>query len=109
VRFFKERGAATLQTTSVCCSGEKPKYDLDVEFRQCWNLLFIFTNRTAMTGGISHSSTSSAVHNNVIADMKYSYRFLLGFIGVTVLRTSMHLSFARSSCIVNLINWRGLV
>jgi len=41
-------------------------------------------------------------HNNVIADMKYSYRSLLGFIDITVLRTSMRLSLARSSCIVTL-------
>ena len=48
-------------------------------------------------------------HDNVIADMQYSYRFLLGFMYVNVLRTSMHLSLARSICIVALINWRGLV
>jgi len=110
VRFCKERAAATLQTTFVCCSGEKPKYDLGVECNSVETYLFLPTQQQLL---VEYHVVVVVVrvqfHSNVIADMQYSYRFLLGFTYVTVLRTSMHLSLARSSCIVALIKWKGLV
>ena len=51
--------------------------------------LFLLTEQQLLMG--YHVVLVVQFHNNVIADMKYSYRSLLDFISITMLRTSIHL------------------